>query len=379
MLLNENATARKKDGKGQINWSLSYHTLKECYYTLETPECVTASIANSQVKRMLGDLYISLPGSKDKHSAYISCTDANYWQVFRFSFLDGKPYNADEFESGFRKAVINESMARKLFDNTSGSVVGKSFLINDLEYVVGAVVKDVSPAMKIVFADIWIPFTSMSVFTQKGEDEDIVGVLRAYILAHKPSDFDIIRDELEQKRKKINTTLTEYEFVLKDGVPCTQKQEVIRNIDYSSSNNEIIMRYLFIVLIFLLVPAVNLSGLTSSRMQERISEIGIRKAFGATRNTLINQILTENLFLTLCGGLFGLIISYTIILVLNNSLFISRYSTISGHVVFSQGMLMNFTVFFYAFMVCIILNLASSIIPVLNISRKNIVEAINDK
>ena len=33
--------------------------------------------------------------------------------------------------------------------------------------------------------------------------------------------------------------------------------------------------------LFLLVPALNLSGLNASRMQDRVSELGVRKAFGA--------------------------------------------------------------------------------------------------
>ena len=45
-------------------------------------------------------------------------------------------------------------------------------------------------------------------------------------------------------------------------------------------------------------------------MQQRISELGVRKAFGATRGVLIRQILNENLVLTLIGGVVGLVFSY---------------------------------------------------------------------
>ncbi len=54
-------------------------------------------------------------------------------------------------------------------------------------------------------------------------------------------------------------------------------------------------------LFFLLVPVLNLSGLNSSRMEKRSSELGIRKAFGATRTVLIQQLVTENFLLTFFG------------------------------------------------------------------------------
>ena len=44
----------------------------------------------------------------------------------------------------------------------------------------------------------------------------------------------------------------------------------------------IVLRYALVITILLLVPAINLSSMTLSRMRKRMSEIGVRKAFGAT-------------------------------------------------------------------------------------------------
>ena len=45
-------------------------------------------------------------------------------------------------------------------------------------------------------------------------------------------------------------------------------------------------------------------------MQQRITELGVRKAFGGTKSVLVRQILNENLMLTLLGGVVGLLFSY---------------------------------------------------------------------
>lgn len=53
---------------------------------------------------------------------------------------------------------------------------------------------------------------------------------------------------------------------------------------------EVVIHYVIIIIVILLVPAINLSGLTQSRMRKRLSEIGVRKAFGANRSVLLKQV-----------------------------------------------------------------------------------------
>jgi len=69
------------------------------------------------------------------------------------------------------------------------------------------------------------------------------------------------------------------------------------------------LRYGIVIAILLLVPAVNLSGMTLSRMRRRMAEIGVRKAFGATGGELMRQVFFENLVLTLLAGVVGLALS----------------------------------------------------------------------
>ena len=50
---------------------------------------------------------------------------------------------------------------------------------------------------------------------------------------------------------------------------------------------------------------------------ERIREIGIRRAIGATRNDILVQFLTESVLLSLIGGLGGILFSYAITALIN--------------------------------------------------------------
>lgn len=85
----------------------------------------------------------------------------------------------------------------------------------------------------------------------------------------------------------------------------------------------------------------------SSRMDERLSELGVRKTYGATNMRLIGQVLWENLLLTCIGGLLGLLISYLIVLTASDwilTLFDS-YTDVEKTPFLSFEMLFNPTVF----------------------------------
>ncbi|HBA29369.1 MAG TPA: ABC transporter permease, partial [Parabacteroides goldsteinii] len=64
--------------------------------------------------------------SDEVYNGLVMGTDVAFWKIFQFRFLAGKPYTEEEFTSGIRKAVVSESLARRLF-NTSDAT-GKTFL-----------------------------------------------------------------------------------------------------------------------------------------------------------------------------------------------------------------------------------------------------------
>ena len=74
-----------------------------------------------------------------------------------------------------------------------------------------------------------------------------------------------------------------------------------------------------LLLLFMLLPALNLVNINISRIRDRSSEIGVRKAFGATSGALIGQFLVENVFLTLFGGVLGLGLAAGALHLLNDS------------------------------------------------------------
>lgn len=163
-------------------------------------------------------------------------------------------------------------------------MTGKSILLDDTEYSVSGVVKDVSAVTPSVYADMWVPYTSMPLVMGASDERDVsVGLLTVCILPADGMGVDEVSRELEEMIDRYNTTLADGKLSMMNGVE-THLTHVIRQFVMGGSVTAVYLMLLFLIFLFLLIPALNLSGLNASRMQDRISELGVRKAFGARKN-----------------------------------------------------------------------------------------------
>jgi putative ABC transport system permease protein len=110
---------------------------------------------------------------------------------------------------------------------------------------------------------------------------------------------------------------------------------------------------------------LNLVNINISRILERSSEIGVRKAFGASSKTLVGQFIVENIILTFLGAAIGLLLSFIILQVINGSDLISNLH-----------LTINFTVLFYSLVACLIFGLLSGVYPAWRMSRLHVVTAL---
>jgi putative ABC transport system permease protein len=117
--------------------------------------------------------------------------------------------------------------------------------------------------------------------------------------------------------------------------------------------------------LFMLLPTVNLINLNVSRIMERASEIGVRKAFGASSRTLVGQFIVENVVLTLIGAVFGFVLSF----------FVLKALTASGVVRYAVFHL-NHRVFLYGVAIALFFGVVSGVYPAWRMSRLNPVQAL---
>ena len=226
------------------------------------------------------------------------------------------------------------------------------------------------------YAEAWAPYTALPDY-ERSVSEGLQGGYSCYILVPKGADPDVVRAEAQQNVDRMNANQKELKLLL-GGAPDTRLMSLARDNPFDDPDtSRLVLIYIVVITILLLVPAINLSGITLSRMRRRMEEIGVRRAFGATRGELLRQVLAENLVVTLMGGVLGLILSYIAVLcmrdwLLNTSM--SGYYGVDTQV--SAGMVIQPFVFVCALLFCLLMNLLSAGIPAIRVSRTNIVNAI---
>lgn len=357
----------KATGHTQVNGFLSLKTVKECFLSLETPELVT-------VTSFIHSHLASLPGGENQKRCYVLYTDDVFWKACAFNFLDGTPYNKAEFDAGIKKVVISKQLARTIF-GTVENAVGQQMQISHITYTVAGVVENISPVTVAAYAHAWIPYTSIKE-AAKGDPEDITGRYKCQIVAHSSKDFDAIRAEVEQRVNRYNTTLTDHKIDLYRQ-PDTRYVEDHRFGPGYPDMQRSYLSDIGLILILLLVPAINLSGLSLSRMRKHLSELGIRKAYGASRWMLIRQILSEQMVYSLIGGALGLIFSYIGLTLIGNVGFNqNNYFGLDIEASFNPAIFITPETFFYTFLFCCVINLLSAAIPAWRVSSVPIVESL---
>lgn len=359
---------------------LSLGMVKQCIYPLQSAEATSAVYSAWQGG------YVQPERTDEQIPAVVKYVDTGFWQIFSFSFTEGKPFTAADMESGIRTVVISESFARQIFGTTA--VTGRYIRLNFDPYRICGVVKDVSYVTDRTFAELWMPYTAYPGFTPAWNEEmygNSLGSFVAYALAPTVSDIEKVREEVRSNVVRFDSSLGEDITFTIFNQPERHWQSIFSNSSNRTPDfTRIIIQYLLLFFVFLLIPAVSLSGMADSQLERRLSEMGIRRAFGAPRGSLIRQLISENFLFTLLGGMAGLLFSYAIIYHFRR--WIIHIGTGQKYVSavpqnldvdFSMEMLMNYTVFGIALLICLVLNLMVTIIPAWRASRREIVYSLN--
>lgn len=353
------------------NGLMGLKTAKACFEGLTTAQEVS-------IHAYMETMQISLPRGT-RTGVDVEQIDGAFWRIFDFSFTNGKPFSDAEANSGLPVAVITESVARLLFG--SPEAVGKELLINDGPYRVSGVVKDVSSMASTAYAQVWIPYQSTNVTGKENNwCDDVMGRMRVVILAKNSSDFPAIRQETERRRLAYNAGLGDYSVFFRG-----QPDDQLTMTQHKWANEEPDMAAFYrqqaiIFLILLLVPAINLSSMTHSRLRQRVSEVGVRRSFGAGRGVIMGQIVAENLLLTLLSGLVGLLFCLIICYGWGSTLFSTEMlMSLNTAPVIEWQMLFRVSTFVYALLFCLVLNVLSSGWPAWRASRMSIINALSGK
>jgi putative ABC transport system permease protein len=339
----------------QRTWtsSLGYRVIEKYLKPIKSAELVAAVTAPDTVSVYQGDRVTELQMRR---------ADANYWKILDFTLLAGRFPTAEDDERGRFVMVVNASSARKLFG--ADNALGKTISVSGQQFTVIGVVRD--ELHLNAYSDLWAPVTT---FPSSDYREQMTGEFFALLLAKRAADLPLIQQEVKAIAAQVGANDAKAwgkTWFWADSKLDTFARLSIGDADKEDSGATLLLTVLATaMLLFMLLPALNLVNLNTGRILERSSEIGVRKAFGATSAQLVGQLIVENMLLCLAGGMLGLACAAGVLAWIEASGLIP-YMKVS----------MNFAVLAYGLLITLVFGLLSGVLPAWKMSRLDPVHAL---
>ena len=362
LLYSERGFSYLTKDQSQMGTGLSGKVARQIFGQLQGTEVVSYCVDKGEGAAYVGTSAIN----SDK--AVVSPVDDAYFRIFRFEFLRGQAFTAEQARAGRRECIITDRLATKLYGSTEA--LGKTVSINFRDYRVVGIVKAVSSFFNRAYSDVWVTFDQEDLNWAPERSEGLLGNCQVFALAKPGVSLSELEKEIEAKVTEVNNDLREFTFEL---TMTTQAQSGF----FAGEKTNPVKIFVFAILILLVVPAINMSGLLSTQLKKRQAEIGVRKAYGATNTEITKQLLFENLLLTFIGGVVGLLLSFGTITFFKN-LLLSDIMTINATEAFDLPIEAFFSpqLFGWMLLFCLLVNLLSAAFPVWNASRTTIIQII---
>ena len=239
---------------------------------------------------------------------FLTGSNADYVKTTNFTFDQGRFYSEIESNASRNVAVIGSEINKSLFPRNDA--LDKTIKIGGVNFkVVGVLSEQGSVVLGPFNPDnqVFIPIgTIFKNFLSRHWNSITINVR-----AKNPGLVNDTKAEAIGVMRKIRGLTYDEE----DDFSVNQ-QEALQE-QYNSVVGVIQIAGLFITGLSLFVGAIGIMNIMFVSVKERTREIGLRKAIGAKRRTIMAQFLLESSVICLIGGLIGLIAALLLSLMLN--------------------------------------------------------------
>jgi len=287
--------------------------------------------------------------------------DTDYWRIMQFAFVEGASFTVDDDRDARRVAVIGEGARRRFFGDVSA--MGKSIELDGVEFRVVGVVRDVPWYRTHSAADIWLPLRTQ---TAAGFFDRLMGGCEVAYLLEPGADKQQVKAAFGERLTRVEFDDPE-RFNTMAGIPMSQLEMLSRfgHEPGETAPRRMILLWILGALAFMALPAINLVNINLSRIYERSSEIGVRKAFGAANRDLVLQFVVENVVLSVIGGGVGLVAAFGLLKLVR---FIPQAPFLAFH--------LSWRIFAATLGLAIVFGLLSGVWPAWKMSRQHPVRAL---
>ncbi len=237
---------------------------------------------------------VTLTGVTEPVQLRGSRVSSHYFDIFGIKATLGRTFAADEDQLGkHRVAVLSHALWASQF-GADPNVIGRSITLDGYPHTVIGVLP-ASGAFDRAFAQIWRPlaFEPENMTRNFHWFGALAKLKRGVTLKQAAAQMDAIGARIAQDYPDSNKGW---------GVTIDPFAETVVGTQLRQS----LYVLLSAVGMVLLIGCANLANLTLARGTSREREVAIRASLGAGRGRLVRQFLTENVLLSICGGVLGL-------------------------------------------------------------------------
>ena len=262
---------------------------------------------------------------------------------------EGRFFTRKESDGGYPVCIIGTDIKNAFFENTDP--IGKTIKIGSYSFRIIGVVEKQGSLLGLFSLDNRVIIPIERFFK-------LFGGKRGLSINVKAEDVKNL-DETKEEVISIMRKARKVPFGERDDFGVNQQEAFKTTFESLTSFIKIIGT--LITSLSLIVGSVGIANIMFVSVKERTKEIGIRKAIGAKRRTILFQFLIESCSICLLGGVIGILISFPISLIIN---------------AFVLPTAMPLWVIFLALFVSLIFGVLAGFFPAFNASKLDPVDSL---
>ncbi len=239
---------------------------------------------------------LSHPGSPEHVSGYEVSSD--FFSTLGVNLALGRSFSPDTNKfGGTPAAVISHRLWQQRFHGNS-AVIGKSITLNGSGYIIAGVLPQTF-RFEEQPPDVFTPIgRSDPIFVEDRTVHDVLCLARlapGVSLGQAHAQMNALQEQIDRENPTTEKGQSTYLLSL--------KQMLVGDVGGT------LLLLLGAVGILLLIACANVANLLLARSAARTREFAVRRALGATRAQIIQQLITESVLLSLAGGILGLAVA----------------------------------------------------------------------